>query len=411
MTTELSGMQLLVRHLAPQQFPELEGSVAQTEGEVNARLYAALRAIIQNRLGRADEELNSLVERLDQSSRFSRVMFVEGRDKQIFYIDKDIEDFFAKETGVRLAIKRFIKKEKVQWLCDYWHELAAVREHNPALPAGEIVARTEEYLLSLQFEGGNLCYDVPGTALEAIATQAVDILRETNRSLIPFTRDTMRKIGINMYSKSYGERLRESLKQLARMMRWGDGITLLRSLPKADMIDARVYAGEELVPFTDLKTANILLPASGSLERFIHDHQYHIVDADKMDRNITYAHNLAHIFYDPSWNLPWETRERLLREEGLLTPEREVSTRLSVFYYLTRQVALLSRGPSQPYADWNVVEKRRYKRFYKSLRTECEKSELDIPFVAALKALPEQAPAWELEPEHHCDAAEVVELQ
>jgi len=361
-------------------------------GEVNTHLYAMFRALRQGRIERAEEALEEAIQRQEESSRYHRVIFSSGsQEKEIFTFDQHIQEFFSMRTGVRLFIKSYTP-EKVSWLSNYWHRLAAVRASNPELPAGEIVARTRKYLISLQFEGGNLCYEVLPACAPRGTLEGVDLLRRANRELIPFTAQALQELDVPISDEAYGMKLQESLSRVSRFLPSGERRKLCSSLPARESLDELIRQGQELVPFTDLKTSNILL--SDSFEDFLRG-EYHFIDADKMDRQISYAHNLAHILYDPSWKLTREAREELLGEEGLLEAEREKSTRLSILYYLTRQVALLADGASQPFSFWNSIERDRFERFYALLREECAAMDRSLPaYFRLLRALPDEPPAW-----------------
>jgi hypothetical protein len=365
----------LFEYLNPEAFPE-SGSPS-TKGEVNLHIFAALRMLLRGRWEGAEKELDLAIDRQDRSQRFRRLVFaLTPGEKEVFTFAEGIQSLFATYTGARLIVKWYREPAKVVWLDAYWRELAAARGEHPGLPGGEIVAHTPHYLLSLQFQGENLCY-------EARAGRHHDALIGLNGHLIPFTRRFVENRRLPVRAEAYAGKFKESAGKLSALLPWSARRRLLTAIGTLD--DKVFTGGQELVPFTDLKSANVLLdPAT----------RYRVIDADKMDCEVTYAHNLAHILYDPRWNLGLEERRELAEREGLFSQGRRNSTVACFAYYLVRQTSLLLPGSKTPFPAWRMIDRGRLESFYAEMLTLLNDCRDLPPAFAALADLPPEPPAW-----------------
>lgn len=330
---------------------------------------------------------------------FPIVLSRKNGEKEVFIFNRLFNQRFSAQTGFDLIVKRYADSERVRWMNAYWDALNRAAETDASLPKGEITARTEKsFILSVYFGGGNLCYDHLAEEHErSLDREVARLLLEKNRALIPFTEAFLEREGVLSYDEGYGKKMGESLRVLAGT----GGKRAERKVEHAyagerGRFEHGIYGGAARVPFTDLKTPNLVLEKGASLEDAAKGRgDVEVVDDDKLDCRIVLAHNLAHIIFDPGLSLDFEERMELLGEEGLLDDGKEKGSLLAVGYYLTRQAALMLDGPDAQVPSWKETDRRRFEGFYESMLGVLCPLSREYRWADELgRMLPASAPPW-----------------
>jgi hypothetical protein len=352
-------------------------------------------------LRKADTKLDEMLATEHKSIRKlrSRTLVFCSNEKNVYMFNDVFQARTMKEHGLNLIIKEYAP-EKIAWLADYWQTLREENRWEPALPKGETCARTERRLLSLVFTGGNLGYEVLPTMLHSssLDQRLVAMLVKDDKALIAFTQKYNCRIGTKTYEEAYEKKFTQSLQGIVNLLdEHGKNNVLVSYRQERESFIAAIRDGATMVPYTDMKGFNIVLEPGATLEMMLKTGKgYRVVDADKMGRNITLAHNFAHIVYDPSWNVDHEERTRLFEERGLLGDDSRRRTGAGLVYYLGRQVALLLSGPRGEYAPWFGVERAHLEGFYSSFRAVLKTEEAqEFKFLQSLeRELPDTLPPW-----------------
>lgn len=317
------------------------------------------------RIGQATSSINEAINRQQFSERYNSRKFVSETSKEVFLFSNVIDAGLEDELGESIMIKTFFKdgvpdKEKIVLLEQFWAEYQYAHLHG-TLPKGELVARTNEHLLTLFYSGGNLFYDhlYDSASTEGALNALINIYSSFNRFAYAFIKRHI----IPVIEEDIFGKFREAIQALPNP----DLVLRLFEVEKKD-----IYLGPK-ISYTDPKPANVILPDDLSLEEFInHPESGVIVDADRFNHVLPAAYNWANAILEPAFNLSID--EALLEYEqlGLMTPELKESTLLNMFFFLSRQIYLIGKRVKQP--DCLEADRSRYQGF-------CNRFQEIIPYL------------------------------